>query len=164
MRRLVVLRHAKAEKEPPRKGDFDRALSPRGEADAAEAGRRLAALGVVPDAIVASPARRTLETAKIVARELDFPWGDIRVEKDAYLADAETLLRIVQESDDAAEIVLLVGHNPGVSELAQALARRFAEDLRTSAFAAIDCAADTWGRVRPGCGSLRWHEIPRARR
>jgi phosphohistidine phosphatase len=164
VKRLLILRHAKAEKDAPRRDDFERALSPRGEADAMEAGRRLAARGTVPDAIVSSPAQRALQTAKIVARELDFPWGSIRREKVAYLADAETLLRVAQLCEEDVGVLMLVGHNPGVSELVRALVRRFDEDLPTCAVAAIDCAADTWGGVRPGCGSLRWFEVPRALR
>lgn len=163
MKRLLVLRHAKAEKESGRGGDFERPLAPRGRADAAEAGRVLALRGTHPDAVLASPARRALETARIVARELDFPWDDIRPEKRAYLADADTLLELLQEADDGARALLLVAHNPGVTELAQALVRRFAEELPTCAVVAIDCAVDTWGRVRPGCGTLRWYEVPRAR-
>jgi phosphohistidine phosphatase len=161
VKRLVILRHAKAEKEPPRRADFERALTARGESDAVEMGRRLAGHRVRPDAIVASPARRALETAKIVARELDFPWKAIHLEKQAYLADPETLLDLVREFPHDVETLFLVGHNPGVSELAQTLLRGFAEDLPTCAAAAIDCAADTWAGVRPGCGRLRWYEVAR---
>ena len=163
MKRLVILRHAKAEKDAARRVDSDRALAPRGEADAAGMGRIFVLRGVHPDAIVASPARRALQTAKIVARELDFPWSEIRHEKQAYLADPETLLDIVREAPDEIGTLLLVGHNPGVSELAHALARRFAEELPTCAAVAIDCAVDTWARVQPGCGSLRWYEVARHR-
>lgn len=164
MKRLIILRHAKAEKDAPRHADFERKLSGRGESDAAEMGRRLAHRGVHPEEIVSSPARRALETAKIVARELDFPWGAIRLSKRAYLADPETLLAIVQACPDEVETLFLVGHNPGVSELAHLLVRRFAEELPTCAAVAIDCAADTWGGIRPACGSLRWYEMPRPRR
>ena len=163
MKRLLILRHAKAEKDAPRREDFDRALSPRGASDAVEAGRLLAQRGVHPDAVLTSPARRALETARIVTRELDFPWDAIRRDKRAYLADPDTLLRLVQEGGDAAETLLLVGHNPGVSELAHALVRRFREELPTCAVVAIDCAVDTWAGLRPGCGSLRWFEVARAR-
>jgi phosphohistidine phosphatase len=160
VKRIVILRHAKAEKQAPRGSDFDRPLAGRGEADAPAVGRLLARERVHPDAIVSSPARRALDTAKIVARELDFPWAEIRLEKAAYLADSDALLEIVRGCDDRIQTLLLVGHNPGISDLANALARRFAESLPTSAAVTIDCAADTWGGVRPGCGTLRRFDLP----
>jgi phosphohistidine phosphatase len=162
VKRLVILRHAKAEKDA-RRADADRPLTARGESDAVEMGRRLARCGTHPDVIVSSPARRALETAKIVARELDFPWSEIRLEKRIYLADLDTLVRVVRGCGDTAETVLLVGHNPGVSELARSLVRRFSEDLPTCGAATVDCAADTWAVVRPGCGSLRRYDRPGSR-
>jgi phosphohistidine phosphatase len=160
VKRLVLLRHAKAEKDAPRRADAARPLAARGESDAVEIGRRLALSGTHPDAIVSSPARRALETAKIVARELDFPWSEIRLVTKVYLANLDTLMSIVQSFEDSAETVVLVGHNPGLSELAQELVRRFSEDLPTCGAATVDCAADTWAGVRPGSGSLRRYDRP----
>ena len=155
MKRLLVVRHAKAEKSAPRGGDFARPLAPRGEADSVEMGRRLARDKTHPDEIVTSPAERALATARLIARELDFPWDEIRTVKQAYLADAPALLGLVREFADTAESALLVGHNPGISELAQALVRGFAQDLPTGAVVAIDLPADTWAGVRHASGSLR---------
>jgi phosphohistidine phosphatase len=161
VKRLIIVRHAKAEKVAPRGGDADRPLAPRGEDDATEMGRRLARSKAHPEAMVASPAARTLATARIIARELDFPWKEIRAEKSAYLATAGTLLDLVRELDDRAETALLVGHNPGVSELAHALARAFDQDLPTCAVVTIDLPADTWGGVKRGSGSLRAYDFPK---
>jgi phosphohistidine phosphatase len=161
MRRLLIVRHAKAEKAAPRGGDFDRPLAPRGEADAAEMGQRLARGKTHPDAMVTSPAARALATAKLIARELDFPWKEISAVKAAYLADASALLDLVRELDDGAESALLVGHNPGVSELAHVLTRNFTEDLPTGAVVAIDLPADTWAGVKRGSGSLRMYDYPK---
>jgi len=161
MKRLFVVRHAKAAKAGPRGGDFERPLAPRGEEDAAEMGRRLARSGTHPDAIVASPAARTLATAKIIARELDFPWQDIHTEKEIYLAEAAALLDLVRGLDERAETALLVGHNPGVSELAQLLVKTFDDDLPTCSVVAVDLPADTWAGVRRGSGSLRSYDYPK---
>jgi len=160
VKRLIIVRHAKAAKVAPRGGDFDRPLSSRGEADAVEMGRRLARGKVHPDAIVTSPAQRALATARLIARELDFPWDEISTAKPAYLADAATLLDLVRELDDRVEIALLVGHNPGVSELAQTLARGFRQEMPTGAVVAIDLPADTWAGVRRG-GGLRSYDYPK---
>lgn len=163
MKRLIVVRHAKAEKSAPRGGDAARPLASRGVDDATEMGRRLARGRVHPDAMVASPAERTLATARLIARELDFPWAEIRVEKSIYLADAGTLLELVRELDDRVETALLVGHNPGVTELAHTLARSFEQDLPTGAVVTIDLPADTWAGVKRGSGSLRSFDFPKNR-
>jgi phosphohistidine phosphatase len=161
VKRLLIVRHAKAEKSAPRGGDFDRPISPRGEADATAMGRRLARGRTHPDAIVTSPAARTSATARLIARELDFPWDEIRTAKPIYLAGVGSLLDVVRGLDDGAELALLVGHNPGVSELAQALLRDFAQELPTAAVVAIDLPADTWGGVKRGSGSLRSYDYPK---
>jgi len=161
VKRLIIVRHAKAAKAEPRGEDFSRPLAPRGEEDAAEMGRRLARIAVHPDAIVTSPAVRTLATAKLIARELDFPWDEIRTAKPAYLADAGDLLDLVRALDVHVESALLVGHNPGVSELAHELVRGFAQDLPTGAVVSIDLPADTWAGVKRGSGSLRSYDYPK---
>jgi phosphohistidine phosphatase len=161
VKQLIIVRHAKAEKTAARGGDIDRPLAPRGEADAVEMGRRLARSKVPPDAIVTSPAQRTLATARLIARELDFPWDEIRAAKPAYLGEAGELLDLVRALDVRVESALLVGHNPGVSELAQELVRGFVQDLPTGAVAAIDLPADTWAGVKRRSGSLRAYDFPK---
>lgn len=161
MKRLVVVRHAKAEKGVPRVRDADRPLAPRGERDAPEMARRLARAGASPDALVASPARRALETARLIARELDFPWKEIAGDRRVYGADADGLLEVVRETPTGHECLMLVGHNPGVTELAQALLPGFREELPTAAVVVIDLPADTWAVVRRGSGSLRLYDFPK---
>ena len=161
MKRLVIVRHAKAEKAEGRQRDFDRALADRGRHDAAEMGRRLARCEVRPDIILTSPAQRTLATARLIARELDFPWDEIRAVKAVYLADDGDLLGLVRELDGRVECALLVGHNPGVSELAHVLVRDFTQELPTCAVVSIDLPADTWAGVKRGSGSLRAYDYPK---
>lgn len=161
VKRLIVVRHAKAAKAGPRGEDFSRPLAPRGENDAVEMGRRLARCQAHPDAMVTSPAERALATARIIARELDFPWDEIRTAKSAYLADAGTLLDLLRRLADRVETALLVGHNPGISELARELTRNFEQDLPTGAIVSIDLPVDTWAGARRGVGSLRAYDYPK---
>jgi phosphohistidine phosphatase len=161
MKRLLLVRHAKASKDDPRLADADRPLTERGERDAAEMGRRITRRGPHPDSIVASPARRALETAKVIARELDFPWRQIRQDPRIYEAEADELLEVVRDLDGGVEIALLVGHNPGFSELAQLLAKDFHEDLPTCGAVVLEFAADTWRGVRRGGGRLLAFDSPK---
>lgn len=120
-RRLVVMRHAKAEQHGP--SDFERALAERGLVDAAAAGRWLAEQGFTPDHVLVSAARRTRETWAAVAEGAG--WDPDAVETDEnevlYEAGPETALDLVREVPEDAEALLVVGHNPTVHYLAQLL-------------------------------------------
>jgi phosphohistidine phosphatase len=127
MKRLLVLRHAKAEAESASGKDFDRPLAERGWQDATAVGRAMRERGLCPDAIVASPARRVVETLAALAEgygKLD-PDYDRRI----YNASPETLLDVVREADDAVQTILLVGHNPGLPLLLLQLAHTDNHDL-----------------------------------
>ncbi|MBE0617968.1 MAG: histidine phosphatase family protein, partial [Proteobacteria bacterium] len=84
MKRLTLVRHAKSGHKDGSLPDFERPLSRRGKEDAPEMGRRLAARGVLPDALVTSPAKRARKTAEKIARALDFPEEAIREDSRVY--------------------------------------------------------------------------------
>ncbi len=100
MRRLFLVRHAKSSWGEPSLPDRERPLNDRGKRDAPRMGRRLAALGVNPDVILASPARRALKTARILAEELGYRLEDIRVDARLYASEPDVLLGIVRELGD----------------------------------------------------------------
>ena len=117
MKTLTLLRHAKSGWDDSVARDFDRPLNPKGHKAARTMGRHLRQAGYAFDHVVASPAVRVVETLAQVedgyGRSLDAEW-DRRI----YLASAATLLDIVHELPDMAGHVLLVGHNPGLEDLA----------------------------------------------
>jgi phosphohistidine phosphatase len=117
MRRLILLRHAKAERRAASGEDFDRALTGDGRHAAAAAGEALARAGLIPDVALVSPAVRTRQTFEAAASSLP----DVRLElrRDLYEASAATLRQAAESCD--GETVLLVGHNPGVAALAAEL-------------------------------------------
>ena len=114
-RRLVLMRHAKA--EPYAASDHDRALTPGGRRTAAEAGRHLAEAGVVPDHALVSGARRTQETWTEV-RTASGSTAEVEVSEAMYGAEPETILLALQELPEEARTVVFVGHNPAVWQLA----------------------------------------------
>lgn len=162
MKRLVVVRHAKAEKAEEHRSDFKRPLAGRGRRDAAEMGHRLAKRGTQPDAVVSSPAPRALETARIVARELDFPWAEIQLEEGAYEAGGREWLALLRAFPDSVRCALIVGHNPGLTELVQTLAAAFSAQLPTAGVALLDLAVDSWATLRPGNGRLLLLDSPKS--
>jgi len=118
-RTLVLLRHAKAD-NPPGLADADRPLVMRGKLDARTAGAWLAGRKLVPDLVLCSPARRTRETWHGVALGLADAGAEggpeVSYERRLYTGDAEDVLDLVRIADDKACTVLVIGHNPAISD------------------------------------------------
>ena len=117
MRRLILLRHAKAERRAASGDDRDRALTPAGRSDAAAVGHALAAAGLVPDLALVSPAARTRETFEAMAASLP----DVHLHPDPALYDASAAALRDAAEQASADTVLVVAHNPGVGVLAASL-------------------------------------------
>ena len=116
MRRLILFRHAKAEPRAPGEDDFDRALSERGREDAALVGRALARENLTPDYALVSPARRTAETW-ICARDA-FPRIRAELNRTLYDASSDEIREAIEQVADRCDTLIVVGHNPGMQELA----------------------------------------------
>lgn len=116
MDRLILFRHGKAENESPSGDDIDRRLSSRGRRESAEMAETLARLGLVPRLALISPSVRTRETW--AAAEPQFPGAETRIEPDLYLADPGTIRRVAEAAGRGPGVVIVVGHNPGLQELA----------------------------------------------
>jgi phosphohistidine phosphatase len=116
MHRLILMRHAKAERGSPSGRDQDRPLAARGREDAARVGKALASRGLKPDRALVSGAVRTRQTWDIVHDSL----GDVEVAivDDLYEADAEILRASIEAEMDTAGCLILIGHNPGIHQLA----------------------------------------------
>jgi phosphohistidine phosphatase len=125
MQRLILVRHAKAEKSSPTGEDFDRPLAPDGRDEALETGRRLAAAGYAPDLGLVSAARRTIQTWETAATA--FPRARVEIVRNLFNADADALLQAAEGVAERADTIAVVAHNPGVGELA---ARLGGGDLR----------------------------------
>ncbi len=116
MDRLILFRHGKAEPESASGEDFDRKLAPRGSRESAEMGAQLADLGFLPDVVLMSPAARTRETW--AAMEASFPKAKAQVEEELYHADSGSVRREAERAGEDVATVMIVGHNPGLQELA----------------------------------------------
>jgi phosphohistidine phosphatase len=167
MKTLTLLRHAKSGWDDPVSRDFDRPLNPRGRRAARTVGREMKAQGLGFDRVLASPARRVIETLE----EVEAGYGSLRPEYDQrlYLASTATLLEIVRGTGDEVERLLLVGHNPGLEQIALHLSGRDGCGMRgeiavkypTATVAEIELPADHWAQVEEGAGSLTRFIRPR---
>ncbi|MFF7634541.1 SixA phosphatase family protein [Kitasatospora sp. NPDC008050] len=119
-RRIIVLRHAKA--DWPEVTDHERPLADRGRHQAPAAGQWLADSGIDPDYVLCSTSLRTRETWKLAAHELPKRSRKTVFEDRIYDATAGEIIEVLQETPDEYADVLLVGHNPGVQNLTEVLA------------------------------------------
>ena len=158
MRRLMLLRHAKTENDAPSGRDKDRRLDKRGRGDAAEIGAWIGRHPPFPDSVLVSPAIRAHQTWEIAWKAMKdlVPEPQVELIPDLYGADPSQLLQTIREASDADPLrLMLVGHNPGMHELALALAgsgdaagrRALADNLPTSGLAVFDFAVDDWADV-----------------
>ncbi|HWE99435.1 MAG TPA: histidine phosphatase family protein [Caulobacteraceae bacterium] len=154
MRRLILFRHAKAVRRASGGDDAARPLDPAGRIDASLSGRWMSARGIAPDVVLASPSARTLETWERVGRF--FPDARLEVRDGLYDAQAEDIEAEIGTVAGEADVVLVIGHNPGVQELAVKLlseggagaseVETVAAGFPTSTLALFEISAD--GRAR----------------
>jgi phosphohistidine phosphatase len=116
MRRLILFRHAKAEPRAPGGDDFDRPLAERGREDAVLVGQALAGQNLAPDYALISPARRTAETW-ICCRDA-FPRIRAELNRELYNAGPEEIRGAIEAVADRCDTLMVIGHNPGLHELA----------------------------------------------
>lgn len=159
MRRLLLLRHAKA--APLSGDDYDRALTERGRADARGIGEWIAEGAVLPDLCLYSGAARTRETFEIVAAALARPL-EAKEENALYDAPSQRILGLVRGLPASVRAALVVGHNPGLGELAALLIGegassdrlRLASKFPTAALAVIAFDRPDWSGLAPRTGRL----------
>ena len=161
MKRLVLIRHAKSSWANPGVRNFDRPLSKFGKTDAAKIGRRLAQCSVVPDRLLSSPARRAFKTAEIIASAIGFPVGRITRLDLIYDAGVADLMSILQELNDAEEIVYLVGHNPGLTDLINSICSASLDNLPTCGVFCADFEISSWQEIGQKRGKFVFNDFPK---
>ena len=163
MRRLLLLRHAKAEPGAAEQEDHDRTLTERGVADAAAMARYLRKQGYIPSRILCSTSLRTVQTVEPVLAAAPAPVDYLAA---IYLAPPGRLMALAQDAADADTVLMLVGHNPGLEQCAVLLAREpvkpreqhrldvLEEKFPTAALAVLDFDVEKWRDIEPGTGKL----------
>ncbi|MGD1036057.1 MAG: histidine phosphatase family protein [Roseiarcus sp.] len=162
----MLLRHAKAIPSSGR-NDYDRALIERGRRDAAHIGAFVAEAGMIPDLVICSGAARARETAAIVMKAWPRPL-EARAEPSLYDATRAMLQAIVRALPDTAPSVMLVGHNPGLGDLANHLAGggaksdapRMAGKFPTAGLAVFEFDVERWRDVASGAARLTRFATP----
>jgi phosphohistidine phosphatase len=169
MRRLLLFRHAKAERAVPGAPDRDRGLIERGRKDASKIGSYMATHHLLPDRVLLSPAARCQQTWKSAAATMKPAPAAMSSEK-LYDATPHAILAAIKDAPASVHTLLVCGHNPGLHELALMLIasgdvearERLHEKLPTSGLVIIEFAFDDWARLHPQSGRLERFVSPKS--
>ncbi len=162
MKRLILVRHAKTEPLTDADSDFNRQLKKRGHKDARMISDHLIGKNMVPDLIISSPARRTLQTARIMSGAFSIPESDIK--EVPFIYDGFSLEELVNEVSSLAsdkETVMVVGHNPDIALLAIQFAGDNFFRFPTSATAVIAFSVSEWSELKAGIGRTEMFVYPK---
>jgi phosphohistidine phosphatase len=144
MKTLTLVRHAKSSWKDTSLADRDRPLNKRGERDAPEMGRRIAAAGIRPSLIVSSPAVRAWTTARIIADEIGYPREFLQRDKRLYLASVNAILDVIVAQDNGFNSLMIVGHNPGFTDFANYLVPGLTNNIPTAGVVSVQLDIDDW--------------------
>jgi phosphohistidine phosphatase len=161
-RTLYLLRHAKSSWDQPSLPDERRPLGKRGLRDAPRMAPIFKELGVQPQLVYCSPARRTVQTADIILPILGVKPDSMEQVEELYEGGLKNLLRVLQRAPDGVERLMLIGHNPGLTQLANFLCPRPGiENLQTCALVALTAKLDAWEDLGAGCAKQLLYEWPK---
>ncbi|MBW8050762.1 MAG: histidine phosphatase family protein [Cytophagales bacterium] len=158
---LYIARHAKSSWTDPDLSDFERPLKKRGEKDAPMMGKILASKGVKPELIISSPAKRAITTAHILAKEIKYPIDKIVTNEEIYMASVSDLRDIIEQLNDSLKSVMLVGHNPGFTSLANYLTKHYFDNVPTTGVVAIGFDVSGWNKIKKNSGKVIFFEYPK---
>lgn len=138
MKKLVLVRHAKATKAIPELKDIDRPLTERGYMDARKTAREIRKKNVKPELIITSPAVRAITTALIFAQELKYPYRDIRIEEVLFEGSADDIRKLLEKQYSESDSLMLFGHNPQMEDLARKFSGKNDSTLSTCGIIAYE--------------------------
>jgi len=158
---LYLVRHAKSSWKDPSLPDRDRPLNKRGKRNSPDMGQRMAAQGHKPGLILSSPAKRARTTARNIARELGIEEAEIVIDDNLYFSGARGMIGVLERVDDQHRKVMLVGHNPAMTDLMNHLCDARVYNMPTCAIAIIGFDMESWQRVRSTDGELLGYDYPK---
>jgi phosphohistidine phosphatase len=161
MKLLTIVRHAKSSWNDTSLSDRKRPLNKRGERDAPIMGKRISDHGIRPSLIVTSPAKRARTTAKIIAGELNYPNEFLQREDHLYLTSLDEILDVIVAQDDGFNSLMIVGHNPGLTELVNFLQPGLTNNLPTAGVVSVQIDQDNWNLFERPKTELLVHDWPK---
>lgn len=161
MKILTVVRHAKSSWRDTSLSDKKRPLNKRGERDAPKMGKRIAEHGIRPSLIISSPATRAWLTAKIIAAKISYPIEFLQREDSLYLASLDEILDVVVAQDIGFNSLMVVGHNPGMTDFANFLSPGLTHNLPTAGVVSVQIDQDDWNLYERPKTELLVYDYPK---
>jgi len=158
---LYLVRHAKSSWNDASLSDMQRPLNKRGRRSAPEMGRRMVAQGHRPDLIVSSPANRAFSTAKRIAKKLGFDKSEIVTDTDLYFSGVRSMLNVLEVMDDEHRKVMIVGHNPSMTNFLNMLCDTSVVNMPTCAIAVVGFDIESWSDLYLAEGELLGYDYPK---
>lgn len=162
MKKVYLMRHAKAEKNEI-KNDFEREINNTGKEDLKKLFLKLQNYKIKPDMIFASPAKRTMKTARKLAKFYNFSEGKITYIDSIYTASAEELCNLIREVGEPFNEIFIVGHNPALKELSELLSTSCLDSFPTSSVLCLEFDIGSFTELETHSGKLTFFEHTRAR-
>ena len=161
MKTLTIVRHAKSSWDHPGLSDRERPLNKRGERDAPLMGQRVREHGIRPSLILSSPATRAWATARIIAAAITYPLEFLQREKSLYLASVDAILDVIVAQDPGFNSLMVVGHNPGLTDFANYLSPGLTNNLPTAGVVSVEIEQDDWDLFAQPTTRLLLHDYPK---
>jgi phosphohistidine phosphatase len=162
MKNLTLVRHAKSSWDHPELDDFHRPLKKRGRQNAPDMGERLRKQEVRPDRVLLSPAVRARETADLLLPPLKLAQENVLLEESIYEATCDTLLELLRSQPDGIDHLMLIGHNPGLTELWNLLGDEPVDNIPTcGVFALVFPDLGSWRGLQPHSGETAFIDYPK---
>ena len=161
IKRVILIRHARAEEHAPQLSDSDRSLTLKGKQEAKSMAKILKDKEKNPGTVLTSPAFRALETAIIFCKEYAIEPGNIRICPEIYsMQDNESYLAFLRSLDDEIDTVTMFGHNPMFSDVARYFTNSKTEDIPKTGIICISFNQEKWALLEPGSGKVDYFLKP----
>jgi phosphohistidine phosphatase len=161
LKTITIVRHAKSSWSDASLSDAKRPLNRRGKHDAPMMGKRINDHGIRPSLIVSSPATRAWSTAKIIAKTINYPREFLQKEKSLYLASLDRILDVVVAQDNGFNNLMIVGHNPGLTDFVNFLVPGLTNNLPTAGVVSVEIEQDDWSLYERPATKLLVHDWPK---
>lgn len=161
MKTIVFIRHAKSSWKNPELTDIERPLNKRGKRNAPEMALRLKKIGIQPDLILSSPAVRASMTATYFAEIINYPVVAIQYRDSIYEATIKTVFELIQSLSDEFESVLIFGHNPTFTSIANYFSETFISNVPTTGMFAVQFETDNWAGALECKANFLFFDFPK---
>ena len=155
------MRHAKSSWKNETINDMDRPLNERGDRDAPFMGQIMLQKGVLPEEIISSPAERTLATVRHICPIINVPFQSVKVNPSLYAASPSEMLIIIKEINENVQSVLLLGHNPGLTDLSNYLSGYPIDNIPTCGIVELHFPRKSWKEIELGSCRMGFFEYPK---